>query len=102
MTVYEKVLVLVLERQNVVAIKQVLRKRMTFLAMTMNFLIGQRRNHLVRNPMSNNQLTLLIVFLRKRIPSQMTLKVKRNCSKKRSIICLRVMLQILGMTLMLT
>jgi hypothetical protein len=70
-------------------------------AMMMNFMIGQRRN-LVRSPMSNNQLRLLIVFLRKKIPSPVILKIKRNCSKKRSISWLRAVLWILGMTLMLT
>ena len=155
MTVYGKVLVLVLERQSVAAIKQVSRKKMTFLGMytdkfdlwlltatsciismhwdfsiiyllvmfsmlkarmldyyiltngllnnlvtMMNFLIERRRN-LVRNQVSNNQLRLLIAFLRKKISSPMILKVKQNCSKKRSISCLRVILQISGMTLML-
>ena len=152
MTAYVKVLVLVLESQIVVAIKQVLRRKMTLLgmypdiydlclqqvwylyveiwnpftivwytngrslyawshvltnklfnnsAMMMNFMIVQRRN-LVRNPMSSNQLRLLIVFWRKRIASAVILKVKRNCLKKRSISWLRAVLQILGMTLMLT
>jgi hypothetical protein len=54
------------------------------------------------NPMDNNQLRLLIVFLRKKISSPMILKVKRSCLKKRRISWLRNMMQILGMTLMLT
>jgi uncharacterized membrane protein len=66
----------------------------------MNFMIERRRN-LLRNQVSNNRLRLLTAFLRKKISSPMILKVKQNCSKKRSISCLRVIHQISGMTLML-
>jgi hypothetical protein len=70
------------------------------LVMMTNFMIERRRN-LVRNQVSNNQLRLLIAFLRKKISSPMILKIKQNCLKKRSISCLRVILQMSGMTLML-